>query len=146
MWRMKTKFILVILIGIFAISCQKKEQSEVLPHQTVNFSVGPDFEISMPGALPETIRMISLNGIFQPVGVNDHLALVMKHRGSEDFDTIYLKTECNIENLDSDYFKFADGKNVLRGKILIRHNDLWRDCYSDELTFTGQLSIIYNPE
>jgi hypothetical protein len=143
---MKTKCFLVVLIGLFIVSCQKRDQSGLLPHQTVDFSVGPDFEISMPGALPETIRMIALNGDFQPIGEQEEVALVLQHKGTEGFDTILLKSKFRIENLDNDYFKFINGRNVLKGKILIRNNSSWRDGKAGELTFTGQLSIVYNPK
>jgi hypothetical protein len=138
-----TKFILVLISCLIAFSCQKKEQSGLLSHQTVVFSVGSDFEISMPGALPEPIKMITLNGDFQPNRL-DEVALLLKHMGSEYLDTIIVKSGFRIENLDSDYFKFINGQNVLKGKIIIRNSDSWRECISGELTFQGQLSIIYN--
>jgi len=141
---MRVKFILILLLGLIIWSCQKKNETELLTHQSVNFSVGPDFEISLPGALPETIRMIALNGEFSPLGGQEEVALVLLHKGSEYFDTLQLKSGFRIENLDSDHFKFINGKNVLKGKILLRNSSTWRDCKAGELTFTGQLSIIYN--
>jgi|GEM_PF-2983059 len=143
---MKVKLIVFLLLGLIIWSCKKKDETELLPHQTVDFSVGPDFEISLPGALPETIRMIALDGEFSPLGSQENVALVLLHRGSEYFDTLQLKSGFRIENLDSDYFKFINGKNVLKGKILLRNSSSWRDCKAGELTFTGQLSIIYNPK
>ncbi len=141
---MKTKLILVVLTGLVVLSCQKKEQAGLLPHQTVDFSVGSDFEINMPGALPESIRMIALNGDFQPLGDLDEVALLLKHNGSEGLDTIIVKSGFRIVNLDTDYFKFINGQNVLKGKILIRNSNSWRECIAGELSFKGQLSIIYN--
>ena len=143
---MKTKFILIVLIGLIVLSCQKKEQSGLLPHQTVDFTVGSDFEINMPGALLQSIKMITLNGDFQPLGDHCEVALLLKHKGSEDLDTIIVKSGFRIENLDTDYFKFNNGQNVLKGKILIRNSNSWRECTAGELTFQGQLSIIYNPK
>jgi hypothetical protein len=143
---MMKRFIFVFLLGTLLFSCQKKEQSEILPHQTIVFSVGPDFSIGMPGALPETIRNISLNGEFLPVAKGTHVALLLKHKGSETDDTLYVQSACSIDNLDVDYFRFSNGKNVLNGRILIDQGGTWRICNEGELTFSGELSFIYNPD
>jgi len=143
---MRVKFILFLLLGLVTWSCQKKNETELLPHQTIDFNVGPDFEIIIPGILPETIRMIAIDGEFFPLGGQEEVALVLVHNGSEYFDTLQLKSGFRIEHLDSDYFKFVNGKNKLKGKFLVRNSSAWRDCKTGELTFTGKLSIIYNPK
>lgn len=141
---MKTRVLLLLFICLTVLSCQKKEQPGLLAHQTVTFSVGPDFEIAMPDALPQTIRMISLSGLFQPISAGEEVALLLNHKGSEGFDTLFIKSACYIDNLDSDYFRYLDGKNVLKGNILVKTGSSWKECNAGELEFAGQLSFIYN--
>jgi|WetSurMetagenome_2_1015567.scaffolds.fasta_scaffold193283_1 hypothetical protein len=132
----KIGFFLAIL-AILAVSCKKQSQSELQPHQTVSFGVGSDFEIRMPGALPNTIKMISLSGNLQPLTGEENISLVFLPKGSEFCDTIAVGPNVKIDNLNPMYFRYIDGKNVLVGRILVNHQVL------KNILFSGNLSFIY---
>lgn len=142
---MKTRFfILIIFLAITIASCSKKDESETLPHQTVAFVVGPDFQITMPGVLPATLRTIAFNGTFSTAnqGISEY-AILLNHHGSDYYDTLFLQPVFSIDNLDSDYFRFLDGKNTLQGKIIMRDSLKWRNCCAEEISLQGNLSFIY---
>lgn len=135
---MKKSLFLLVLVALFAASCQKKNQSDLLPHQTLNFNAGSDFEIKMPGALPERIKMIALSGFLQPVYTGDKVCLLLKAKGSEEYDTISINQNFQIDELNPDYFRYSAENNVLSGKILVNNMVL------KNLVFEGRLSVIYH--
>ena len=142
---MKTRFvILIVFLMITIASCSKKDESGILPHQTVAFVVGPEFQITMPEVLPATLQNIAFSGTFSSVtqGVNE-FAILLTHKGSDYYDTLFLLPAFTVHNLDCDYFRFMDGKNTLQGKIIIRRDLKWRNCCSEEITMQGNLSFIY---
>ena len=134
---MKKLTFLLFLMAILTMSCQKKSQSDLLPHQTVSFGVGSDFEIKMPGVLPGTIKMIALSGGLQPVTREDAISLLLQAKGSEEYDTISIGQNIKIDNLNPDYFRYTKDGNVLKGKILVNNMVL------KNLVFDGALSFIY---
>jgi hypothetical protein len=134
---MKKLTFFLFLLAIFTTSCQKKDQSEYLPHQTVSFGVGSDFEIKMPGVLPGTIKMIALSGGLQPVSGQDIVSLLLQAKGSDQYDTILVGQQIYITNLNPDYFRYSNDCNVLKGKILVNNMVL------KNLVFNGALSFIY---
>ncbi len=135
---MKKLTFLLLLMAIFTISCQKKNQSDLLPHQTVTFGVGSDFEIKMPGVLPGTIQMIALSGGLQPATGEDVIRLLLQAKGSDQYDTIVVSQNIQINNLNPNYFRFTKDGNILKGKILINNMVL------KNLVFDGVLSFIYH--
>jgi hypothetical protein len=141
---MSTRFIGLIVLVVLLLGCQKKETSGLLPHQTVRFNVGSDFEIGVPGALPDPIKMIALQGNITSLQASEGLGLLLQHKGSEGYDTLVIQSQFNITDLDVDYFKFIDGQNILRGKVVVMQDHVWRACKTDEIALKGELSIIYN--
>jgi len=134
---MKNLSYLLIVLAVLTVSCKKAKQSDILPHQTVNFGVGSDFEIKMPDALPGTLKMIALSGAFQPVSKSDNVKLLLMAKGSDQYDTISAGPNVSIDNLNPDYFRYTKNGNVLKGKILVNNMEL------KNLVFEGALSFIY---
>jgi hypothetical protein len=134
---MKKLTFFLALMAILTISCKKQSQSDLLPHQTVNFGVGSDFTITMPGVLPGTIKMIALNGGLQPVTNQDVISLLLQAKGSDQYDTIMVGPNITIDNLNPAYFRYTNEGNVLKGKILVNKMVL------KNLVFEGRLSFIY---
>jgi hypothetical protein len=137
---MKKLTFLLAFLAILMVSCQKQTQSDLLPHQTVSFGVGSDFEIKMPGVLPGSLKLIALNGGIQPASNEDEVILLLQAKGSEQYDTIMVGPNIKIDNLNPDYFRYDSDKkeNVLKGKILVNNMML------KNLLFDGNLSFIYN--
>ena len=135
---MKKLTFLFFLMAILTISCKKESQSDILPHQTVSFGVGSDFEINMPGVLPGTIKMIALSGGLQPVTGEDVISLLLQAKGSDEYDTILVGPNIKIDNLNPGYFRYTKDGNVLKGKILVNNMVL------KNLVFDGKLSFIYH--
>jgi hypothetical protein len=135
---MKNLILFLLMIATLTISCSKQSQSDLLPNQTVNFGVGSDFQIRMPGAMSSTIQSISLNGSVVPAGSNDVISLVFLPKGSEFCDTITVGPDIRIQNLNPMYFRNIDGTNVLIGRILVNKMVL------KNLVFSGNLSFVYN--
>jgi len=135
---MKKLIFLLFITSIVTISCKKEKQADLLPHQTVSFGVGSDFEIKMPGVLPATIKLIALSGGIQPVTAEDVVSLLLQAKGSDQYDTILVGPNIKIDNLNPDYFRYSNDGNVLKGKILVNNMVL------KNIVFNGALSFIYH--